>query len=288
MFNQALELLCEYVKGDVLASKKPKTRKQTSQSLIASDPETDGYFNDMSREIIQLVDTANDCSVKLAAVSAIEALSEKYPCDHSILSSLLTSVSKQIGSKNVAISAGCLRSTSALIIKLGVGALPLLPSIVAQVLEKARDVTSTDKKDPGNDKLPQRETSYRSSLLLSALTTLEALLISVGGFLNPYLQDIIELLVLNQSFLSDSDHKIKQQVTAIGELLSEKISVCVSRSFLLILFIFYAMFINVLNYISCNSGSSNSFSVAENISCGCHPWGAECVSNFQVDSCINQ
>ncbi|CAN6457927.1 unnamed protein product [Victoria cruziana] len=223
--KKALELLCEYVKGDVLASKKPKTRKQTSQSLIASDPETDGYFNDMSREIIQLVDTANDCSVKLAAVSAIEALSEKYPCDHSILSSLLTSVSKQIGSKNVAISAGCLRSTSALIIKLGVGALPLLPSIVAQVLEKARDVTSTDKKDPGNDKLPQRETSYRSSLLLSALTTLEALLISVGGFLNPYLQDIIELLVLNQSFLSDSDHKIKQQVTAIGELLSEKISV---------------------------------------------------------------
>ena len=71
----------------------------------------------------------------------------------------------------------------------------------------------------------QEVTSHKVSLLLSILVTLEAVVEKLGGFLNPYLADILDLLVLHPEYASELDMKMKLKAAMVRKLLSEKIPV---------------------------------------------------------------
>lgn len=47
----------------------------------------------------------------------------------------------------------------------------------------------------------------------------------LGGFLNPYLSNIMELLVLHSKYVSEMDVKVESKALGVRKLLAEKIPV---------------------------------------------------------------
>jgi U3 small nucleolar RNA-associated protein 10 len=77
----------------------------------------------------------------------------------------------------------------------------------------------------------------KKSLFMSILVTLEAVVNMLGGFLNPYLGDIIEILVLHPEYVSGTDLKLKSKVDVVRKLITEKIPVSLSVRNLIAVFV---------------------------------------------------
>lgn len=179
-------------------------------------------------EFIHLVDDSvddSDTSLKLAAISALEVLANRFPSNHSTFSMCLASIVRNISSDNLAVASVCLRTTGALINVLGPRALPELPHVMENVLRRSHDVSSLDGKTKFGDNSSSVVSNSKQSLLLSILITLEAVVDKLGGFLNPYLGDIIKFMVLHPQYASGSDSKLKIKADAVRRLVTEKIPV---------------------------------------------------------------
>ncbi|GLT39857.1 hypothetical protein SLA2020_140240 [Shorea laevis] len=176
-------------------------------------------FRKMCAEIVQLVDDPveeSNTSLKLAAVSTLEALAQKFPSHYTVFDMCITSVTEGISSSNSAVSSSCLRTTGALINVLGPRALSVLRNIMENVIKKSHEINSSGVITRSGDD---------SSILLSILVTLEAVVDKLGGFLNPYLEDIMALMVLHPAYVSGSDLKLKLKADVVRRLLIEKIPV---------------------------------------------------------------
>ncbi|KAJ4955279.1 hypothetical protein NE237_012062 [Protea cynaroides] len=229
--KKALGLLCETVKSHVIKTNS-KGRSNLDQKLSTSWLQLDGNsreaFDKLCVQIVQLIDDSTDGSdtpLKLAAVSSLEVLAIQFPSNKSIFSTSLASVSKHIGSSNLAFSASCLRTTGSLINVLGPRALTELPHIMRHLLNRTHEVSpclATKFKDgPDNAGF----SSFKESLLMSILLALEALIDKLGGFLNPYLGDIIDVMVLHLEYTAGSDLKMKLKADMVRKLVTEKIPV---------------------------------------------------------------
>lgn len=211
-----------------------ETRKlsRNFNSGLCMDESSWECFNKMCLEIVHLVDNSNsvsnsDAPVKLAAVSALEVLANKFSSNNAIFVTCLTSVAKHIDSDDLAVSSSCLRSTGALINVLGPKALAELTYVMEHMLKRAHKVSSCSAR-----KFKQCATSdlsglssNKESLLLPILVTLEAAVDKLGAFLNPYLEDIVELLVLHSEYVSESDLKLNSRADSVRRLVTEKIPV---------------------------------------------------------------
>lgn len=185
-------------------------------------------FHKMCEKIVGLVDDSADSSnsLKLPAVLALEVLANSFPSNHSIFSACLASVTRYIGSHDLAVCSGCLQTTGALVNVLGPRSLPELPSIMENVI-KISDVNSMQSVDKTHVTLSTINESYT----LSVLVVLEAVIDKLGGFLNPYLGDIIKILVLHPDYASGSDLKLKLKADTVRRLVSEKIPVSPTKNF---------------------------------------------------------
>ncbi|OVA04123.1 BP28 [Macleaya cordata] len=232
--KKALGLLCETVRDHDMV--KPKRKEKRNLNKISTtlwlnlDESAGESFSEMCSKILMLVDGSMDDSdtpVKLASVSALEVLANKFPSYSSIFTSCLKSVTKHIASQNLAVCSSCLRTTGALINVLGPRALPELPHIMDYMLKRSRDVSSclATKLKHSHDKSVVGSSGLKESLFLSVLVTLEAVVDKLGCFLNPYLEDIIELLVLHPEYTSGSDIKMKPKADVVRRLVCEKIPV---------------------------------------------------------------
>lgn len=185
-------------------------------------------FDSISLKIVHLIDdstNASDSSLKVAAVSAIEILASAFPSYHSIISVWLASIAKYITSNNLALSSSCLRTCGTLINVLGPRSLSELPTIMGKVINVSRSCVVEN--TIGSSELSVQSLDSRESVMLSVAITLEAVVEKLGGFLNPYLGDILELLVLHPNLVSGSDSKLKLKADFIRKLLTEKIPVSV-------------------------------------------------------------
>lgn len=188
-------------------------------------------FNEMCLEILKLIDDSGDdsggASLKLAAVSTLEVLAYSFPSDNPNFGTCLKSVSKNICSNNSAVSSGCLRATSALIHVLGPRALSELPGIMGCMLSRSHDmslsIAEETKSHDANSCIALKE-----SVLLSLLVTLEAVVDKLGGFLNPYLGNILELLLLHPWYASAGNAKLKLKADVVRKLVTDKIPVRLS------------------------------------------------------------
>ncbi|XP_057534172.1 uncharacterized protein At3g06530 [Amaranthus tricolor] len=224
--KKALQVLCKSLKDlDVIRSKKEKGQ---NMRLRGSWDRLDGAdldsFAALNLEILKLVDNSKsdlNVSLRLAAISALEVLANKFPSDHTVFSKCLSSVVKNVTSADLAVASGCLRTAGALISVLGPRALPELPEIMKYVLQKTRDVSLSSVYADDND----NQTASYDSLLLSVLVTLEALVENLGAFLNPYLGDILEIVVLHHDYVSESNQKLKLKADNVRRLFSEKVPV---------------------------------------------------------------
>lgn len=229
--KKALQVLCKSVRDlDALRSKR---EREQNMHLRVPWQRLDGInldsFAALCLEILQLIDGSDDLlnnfSVRLAAISALEILANKFPSSHKVFSKCLAAVVQNVSSDDLAVGSCCLRTAGALINVLGPKALPELPKIMKNVLQKTQDVTlsSGSHKEFAEDNCSQPASKH--TLMLSVLVTLEALVENLGAFLNPYLGDIVEILVLHQDYVSESNQKLKPQADNVRRLLSEKVPV---------------------------------------------------------------
>ncbi|XP_021285623.1 uncharacterized protein At3g06530 isoform X2 [Herrania umbratica] len=222
--KKALGILCETVKdhGSVKSKRKEKRELDLNSNTfeLHLDDTSLEFFQKMCAEIVQIVDDSiekSNASLKLAAISTLEILAQRFSSNHSVFSMCLASVTKGISSENLAVSSSCLKTTAALLNVLGPRALAELPCIMENVLKKSREISVSSEL--------KSKTDENSSILLSILVTLEAVVDKLGGFLNPYLGDIIELMVLNPAYVSGSDPKLKLKADLVRKLLTDKIPV---------------------------------------------------------------
>ncbi|KAI3919122.1 hypothetical protein MKW98_016675 [Papaver atlanticum] len=226
--KKALGLLCETIRERDMVKPKRKGKSnlkhESASSWVHLDECSLKSFEGMCSKILHLVDSSTDESsvpVMLSALSAFEVLANKFPSQDSIFNSCLESVTKQIASENLAVSSSCLRTTGALVNVLGPRALSELPHIMDYLLKRARNITSSAKVLKNS----HEKAGLQDSLLTSVLVTLEAVVDKLGGFLNPYLEDIIELMVLHPEYASGSDIKLKAKADTVRRLVCEKVPV---------------------------------------------------------------
>jgi len=228
--KKALQVLCEAVRdADSLISKR---ERDSNSHLRSSWRHLEGSnfdsFVALCLEILQLLDAPYDDlnkSVRLAAISALEVLATKFPSNHMVFNKSLACVVKNVLSDDLAVGSYCLRAAGALINVLGPRALPELPHIMKNLLKRSQDVPASSmvyKESPEEN--ISRPTS-KDSIMLAILSTLEALVNNLGAFLNPYLNDIVELLVLHPDYLSESNQKLKSKADAVRRELSENVPV---------------------------------------------------------------
>ncbi|KAK7852331.1 uncharacterized protein CFP56_039361 [Quercus suber] len=232
--KKVLGLLCETVRDHDTVKLKHKGRRRlnpnSSSTWLHMDESSVETFEKMSSEIILIVDESTDdsnASLKLAAVSALEVLANRFPSNYSIYSMSLASVTKGITTHNLAVSSSCLRTAGALINVLGTRSLAELPRIMENLIKISGKVSSCSdlKTKCDDDNTPVAVSTSKDSLILSILITLEAVVDKLGSFLNPYLGDIMKILVLHPEYLSEADLKLKLKADAVRKLLTEKIPV---------------------------------------------------------------
>ncbi|KAI8563564.1 hypothetical protein RHMOL_Rhmol03G0119100 [Rhododendron molle] len=223
---QALGLLLETVK-DSDTTKLNHGRKGLtlkSSSWVHVDDCAVESFGEMCLEIVKLVDDSLDdssTSLKVAALSAIQTMW---------------------------LSSSCIRRTGALISVLGPRAFPELPSIMENVMSRSHIVSLfvSAITNYGEDSSSTLSTSSKEPLFTSILLAFEAVIDKLDGFLNPYLGDILKLMVLNPKFVLGSDPKLKLKADVVRKLITEKITVkylCQIRCFV---FIFSSTSLEVL------------------------------------------
>lgn len=232
--KKALGLLSEKVKESGTINKLQE-RRQSKRSLRNSwlhfDESAQISFDELCLEILKLVDGSDDnlggASLKLTAVSTLEVLAYRFPSDNPIFGMCLKSVSKNICSNNSAVSSGCLRATSAFIHVLGPRALSELPGIMACMFSRSRDISVSVAEESKSHDVSSSTASrtMRDSVFLSVLITLEAVVDKLGGFLNPYLGDILELLVLHPWYAFAGDVKLNLKADVVRKLVTDKIPV---------------------------------------------------------------
>ncbi|CAK9135113.1 unnamed protein product [Ilex paraguariensis] len=234
--RKALGLLCNTLKDSSTVDMKHERRGlriSSTSSWIYLNENDLASLNRLCLEIVKLIDdsdTESNASLKLAAVSTLEVLTSRFPSNDSVFSMCLASVVENISLTNFALSSSCLRTTGALISVLGPRALSKLPFIMEHLLSFSRDVSSSVAAETrsGDDNTFIALSNSRESLFMAILVTLEAVVSNLGGFLNPYLGDILELVLLHPEYASRSDLKLKLKAGIVRKLIIEKIPVRLS------------------------------------------------------------
>ncbi|KAL3837868.1 hypothetical protein ACJIZ3_022459 [Penstemon smallii] len=230
MRKKAIGLLCETMKD--FGTNAKRERKGLVSSLrnfwLHLNETSLQSFEKLCSKILALLDARDDVvgtSLKLAAVAALEILANRFESYDRVFSMCLGSVCKRICSDNSALSSHCLRATGALINALGPKALPELPNIMKHVLRKSRDVSSVVAETRRTTDSLAASPNSVDSHFMSILLTLEAVINKLGGFLNPYLGDILRLIVLHPLLISTSDIKLKMKADVVRMLITDKIPV---------------------------------------------------------------
>ncbi|CAI9091980.1 OLC1v1027104C1 [Oldenlandia corymbosa var. corymbosa] len=231
--KKALGLLCETAKESG-ATDKSNQRRRSGKSLnslwLQFDDTAKKSLDDTCLEILKLIDDPDlegGAALKLSAVTTLEALVERFPLDDPVLAVCLRSLSKTISPSDSAVSAGCLRAASAFIHVLGPRALSELPGIMKFLFDKSQEISTSIEQDISNSieksSVPSR--NLKESISMSLLISLEAIVDKLGGFLNPYLDDILQLLVLHPCYASTADERIKLRADSVRKLITAKIPV---------------------------------------------------------------
>lgn len=232
LYKQALGTLSETVKDTGFVGFKHEKRGpalSSRSSWFHLDKNSLQSLDTLCLEILKLVNSQSESSssLKLIAVSTLEVLANRFPLDNAVFTVCLDSVSKSICMDNSALSSSCLRTAGALINVLGPKALPQLPFVMEGMIRQSRNNLSTV---TAQTKQPDGDASIVSSIqndpgFMSILLALEAVVDKLGGFLNPYLGDILELMLLKPQYTSMSELKLKLKADSVRKLITERVPV---------------------------------------------------------------
>jgi U3 small nucleolar RNA-associated protein 10 len=166
--------------------------------------------------------------VKIAAISALEMLAKEYPSDNPTYNNCLATIIDHIGSGDAVTSSASLRTVGALINVLGSKALPQLPLIMKNIVLVSHQVSCSPSGNyaDGCTRTSARLSNQTIAMLLSVLTTIEVIVEKLGEFVNPYLTEILDLVVLRPECGSQMDAKLDAKAADVRNVLTEKVPVC--------------------------------------------------------------
>ncbi|XP_020576310.1 uncharacterized protein At3g06530 isoform X2 [Phalaenopsis equestris] len=227
VIKKTLGLLCEFIKDKAPGQKnmvRTKRKMNPTPFTIQITAHAVPSFIELCSKINQLISSSTThIPVKLAAISSIETLAKELPFNEPIFCACLQCVMGEINSSDLALSSASIRSTGALVGVLGSQALKQLSSIIKHIFTKVHEVSRCPclkSKQNGHG-----IEIHKVPVLLSTLSALEAVITNLGGFLNPYLDDIFDVIILHPEFVSDLDVKLKSKAAVVRKLLTEKIPV---------------------------------------------------------------
>ncbi|GAB2253654.1 hypothetical protein Droror1_Dr00006501 [Drosera rotundifolia] len=225
--KKVLQLLCETVKSSIVTEHKGNRQFDKSPSPSWQHLQGDALdsFVTLCSMLLPFLDTScGDASLQLTSALALEVLTNRFRSDHTIFVTCLQVVTKSILSEDLKVASACLRSAGALVNVLGPRALPELPQIMEHILRRSQLVPSVVEENSGKNNGGSTICTLNESIMMSILFILEALIVKLGAFLNPYLQNVLELMVLQPDYTSESSRKLKSKADDIRRLLSQKIS----------------------------------------------------------------
>lgn len=238
VFKQALGLLCDMTKECSTLTLKHNKRvlnPSVRGSWLRFDELTLQHFEKMCHEILKIVDdsasTSKHSSLRLSAVSTLEVLVTVFPSSDSIFNICLATVIRHIHSDDLAVSSGCFRTVGALINVLGPRALPELPTIMENVFQSVNSETRDS-----DDMSLTGSSSSKESLFMSILVTIEAVIDKLGGFLNPYLSQILELVILRPQYANNSSSKLKLKADVVRKLITTNVTVSANYNLIWVLY----------------------------------------------------
>ncbi|KAF0894489.1 hypothetical protein E2562_039200 [Oryza meyeriana var. granulata] len=242
--RKALRILCETAKGNSLIQKKQKKARKLNHSSPATAPQVDKSsapcFSKLCFKILELVDREvdSDGSVKIAAISSLETLAKEYPFDNPAYSKCLAKITNHISSGDAVTSSRSIHTVGSLINVLGSKALPQLPLIMKNMLQISHQVSfcPSGKYAHSSTKTDAKLSNQAIPILLSVLTTVEVIVKKLGEFVNPYLEQILDLMVLHPECASRIDEKLDAKAADVRKLLTEKVPVRLMLSPLLNLY----------------------------------------------------
>uniref|UniRef100_A0A0D9W7V0 BP28 C-terminal domain-containing protein n=1 Tax=Leersia perrieri TaxID=77586 RepID=A0A0D9W7V0_9ORYZ len=240
--RKALGILCETAKGNGLIQKKQKKARKLNHRSTAPqvDKSSAPYFSELCFKILELVDREvdSDSSVKIAAISSLETLAKEYPSDNPAYSKCLSKITNHISSGDVAASSRSIHTVGSLINVLGSKTLPQLPLIMKNLLQISHKVSfcSSGKCVDSSIETDAKRSNQAITILFSVLTTVEVIVKKLGEFVNPYLEGILDLVVLHPECASRIDEKLDAKAADVRRLLTERVPVRLMLSPLLNLY----------------------------------------------------
>ena len=232
--TQTLGILSETARGNSLVQNKQRKERKLKHSsvitVIKVDKSSGPYFSNLCLKILELIDRVvdSDTSVKLAAISSLETLVKEYPSDYPVYSKCLSTNINHIGSADAAASSGLIHTVGSLINVLGSKALPELPLVVNNIMLIAHQVSfcPCGSYAHGSTITATRLSNQDTAILLSSLATIEVIVERLGEFVNPYLKEILDLVVLHPECCAHMDAKLDAKAADVRKLLTEKVPVC--------------------------------------------------------------
>lgn len=207
-----------------------KLKHSSAVTAIKVDKSSGPYFSNLCLKILELIDKMvdSDTSVKIAAISSLETLAKEYPSDNPVYSKCLSTIINHIGSADAAASTGLIYAVGSLINVLGSKALPQLPLVMKNIMLIAHRVSCcpSGSYPHGSTKTAIRLSNQDTAVLLSSLTTIEVILEKLSEFVNPYLKEILDLVVLHPECNAHMDAKLDAKAADVRKLLTEKVPVC--------------------------------------------------------------
>jgi U3 small nucleolar RNA-associated protein 10 len=220
-------------RNSFVQKKQSKARKLKHSSVITVikvDKISGPYFSNLCSKILELIDGVvdSDISVKIAAISSLETLAKEYPSDDPVYSKCLSTIINHIGSADASMSSGLIHTAGSLIDVLGSKALPQLPLVVKNIMLIAHQVSCcpTGSYAHGSTRTTTKLSNQDTAMLLSSLTTIEVVVEKLGEFVNPYLKEILDLVVLHPECSSRMDTRLDAKAADVRKLLTEKVPVC--------------------------------------------------------------
>ncbi|KAJ1272131.1 hypothetical protein BS78_06G179400 [Paspalum vaginatum] len=231
--RKTLGLLSKAARGNILVrNKQRKSRKLKHSSVttaIKVDKSSGPLFCKLCSKILELIvrEDDSDISVKIAAISSLETLAKEYPSDNPIYSDCLSTIIGHIGSAEAAMSSGLIHTVGSLINVIGSKSLPQLPVIMKNIMLISHQVSCCPSGNyaHGSNRTSDKLSSQDIAVLLSALTTIEVIVEKLGEFVNPYLKEILDLVVLHPECSARMDAKLDAKAAHVRKLLTVKVPV---------------------------------------------------------------
>jgi len=227
---QALGLLCDAARNHEKVSLTLKgnkgSRSRSSSPWFQFDECFKESLKKMCSEILKVLESSSNNSLKVTAFSALEVLAERFPSNSSIFGSCLGSITSCITSHNSTVTSSCLRTTAAFINVLGPKALIELRNLMDNLMKSSHIVLSKDLEPKAN----AVSSASNEPHFVSVLVTLEAVVDKLGGFLTEDLNNIMELMVLRPEYVSGIDAKVESRAHGLRKLLAEKVPVRLSKN----------------------------------------------------------